>query len=182
MGPKPRLWPAENLLRRPLQGGTGMSWDEIVSALSMLWARQKPELLQLLQPGLNKALRLALVGTVLMAVLLAGAAGGASRKKAEKGACGAGYLPWAVRRRRRGAVPAAPRAGCRCGRGHGRVCLSAQRAGCLYLCALYPSAGERRGKQGAERAGRHGKRGRHGTDTASGPNGAGAGRGRAGLP
>ena len=48
-----------------------MSWDEIVSALSMLWARQKPELLQLLQPGLNKALRLALVGTVLMAVLLA---------------------------------------------------------------------------------------------------------------
>ena len=40
-----------------------MSWDEIVSALSMLWARQKPELLQLLQPGLNKALRLALVGT-----------------------------------------------------------------------------------------------------------------------
>ena len=48
-----------------------MSWDEIVSALSMLWARQKPELLQLLQPGLNKALRLALVGTALMAVLLA---------------------------------------------------------------------------------------------------------------
>ena len=48
-----------------------MSWDEIVSALSMLWAHQKPELLQLLQPGLNKALRLALVGTALMAVLLA---------------------------------------------------------------------------------------------------------------
>ena len=48
-----------------------MSWDEIVSALSMLWARQKPELLQLLQPGLNKALRLALVGTVLMSVLAA---------------------------------------------------------------------------------------------------------------
>lgn len=84
MGPKPRLWPAENLLRRPLQGGTGMSWDEIVSALSMLWARQKPELLQLLQPGLNKALRLALVGTVLMAVLLAALLAGASRKKAEK--------------------------------------------------------------------------------------------------
>ena len=68
-----------------------MSWDEIVSALSMLWARQKPELLQLLQPGLNKALR-PLVGTALMAVP-GGAAGGASRKKAEKGACGAGYLP-----------------------------------------------------------------------------------------
>ena len=48
-----------------------MSWDEIIAALSMLWARQKPELLQLLQPGLYKALRLALVGTVMMAVLLA---------------------------------------------------------------------------------------------------------------
>ena len=48
-----------------------MSWDEIIAALSMLWARQKPELLQLLQPGLYKALRLALVGTVTMAVLLA---------------------------------------------------------------------------------------------------------------
>ena len=33
-----------------------MSWDEIIAALSMLWARQKPELLQLLQPGLYKAL------------------------------------------------------------------------------------------------------------------------------
>lgn len=48
-----------------------MSWDEIIAALSMLWARQKPEHLQLLQPGLYKALRLALVGTVTMAVLLA---------------------------------------------------------------------------------------------------------------
>ena len=48
-----------------------MSWDEIIAALSMLWARQKPELLQLLQPGLYKALRLALVGTVLMSVLAA---------------------------------------------------------------------------------------------------------------
>ena len=62
-----------------------MSWDEIVSALSMLWARQKPELLQLLQPGLNKALRLALVGTVLMAVLLAALLAVRLVKKQKKG-------------------------------------------------------------------------------------------------
>lgn len=48
-----------------------MSWDEILAALSTLWARQKPELLQLVQPGLYKAQRLALVGAVGMAVLLA---------------------------------------------------------------------------------------------------------------
>lgn len=48
-----------------------MSWDEILAAISMLWARQKPELLQLVQPGLYKAQRLALVGAVGMAVLLA---------------------------------------------------------------------------------------------------------------
>jgi hypothetical protein len=62
-----------------------MSWDEIVSALSMLWARQKPELLQLLQPGLNKALRLALVGTALMAVLLAALLAVRLVKKQKKG-------------------------------------------------------------------------------------------------
>lgn len=62
-----------------------MSWDEIVSALSMLWARQKPELLRLLQPGLNKALRLALVGTVLMAVLLAALLAVRLVKKQKKG-------------------------------------------------------------------------------------------------
>ena len=71
----------------------GMSWDEIIAALSMLWARQKPELLQLLQPGLYKALRLALVGTVMMAVLLAALLVVRLVKK-KKGPCGAGRVPW----------------------------------------------------------------------------------------
>ena len=69
-----------------------MSWDEIIAALSMLWARQKPELLQLLQPGLYKALRLALVGTVTMAVLLAALLVVRLVKKQKKGLVALGVM------------------------------------------------------------------------------------------
>ena len=115
-----------------------MSWDEIVSALSMLWARQKPELLQLLQPGLNKALRLALVGTALMAVLLAALLAVRLVKKQKKGLVALGIcLGLCV-----GVASAAPYSVCR-GRRHRYICLGAQRAGRFYLCALHPGTGER---------------------------------------
>ena len=55
-----------------------MSWDEIIAALSMLWARQKPELLQLLQPGLYNALRLALARPYALVTYHPETAGGAS--------------------------------------------------------------------------------------------------------
>ena len=114
-----------------------MSWDEIIAALSMLWARQKPELLQLLQPGLYKALRLALVGTVTMAVLLAALLVVRLVKKQKKGLVARG--------RRRGAVSAAPCASGRRGR-CGRVGFGAQRTGRIHLCAVHTGAGERRGQ------------------------------------